>query len=159
LMNRELFRQLFGGAATIGDAVRAAKRAAINLDVRRTWVLFGDPAMRLTNVPPPAIPPVVNTIPTDTVGVDDGTANNSATGILPVRPAPAAGRLADADGDGRADVWVYTPRDGRWLAAPTTDQGARVWQGTWPIDARVAAPRLNGDRFADVLVADRTMTE
>lgn len=31
----------------IGDAIRQAKVATYSLDVRRTWVLFGDPTMRL----------------------------------------------------------------------------------------------------------------
>lgn len=31
----------------IGDAIRQAKVATYNVDVRRTWVLFGDPTMRL----------------------------------------------------------------------------------------------------------------
>ena len=34
-------------AARVGDAVRAAKAAVSNSDVRRTWVLLGDPTMRL----------------------------------------------------------------------------------------------------------------
>ncbi|MEA2414457.1 MAG: hypothetical protein QOI58_1114, partial [Thermoanaerobaculia bacterium] len=48
-MNKELLRQLFGATpVTIGDAVRAAKLATQDLDVRRSWLLFGDPSMKLT---------------------------------------------------------------------------------------------------------------
>jgi hypothetical protein len=48
VMNRELFRVLFGGAhVRIGDAVRRAKSAVSDADVRRTWILFGDPTMTL----------------------------------------------------------------------------------------------------------------
>ncbi|HEV7425531.1 MAG TPA: C25 family cysteine peptidase [Thermoanaerobaculia bacterium] len=48
-MNKELLRQLFGATPiTIGDAVRAAKAATQDLDVRRSWILFGDPSMKLT---------------------------------------------------------------------------------------------------------------
>ncbi|MBV9070115.1 MAG: hypothetical protein JO093_07655 [Acidobacteria bacterium] len=48
-MNKELLRQLFGATpVTIGDAVRAAKQATQDLDVRRSWLLFGDPSMKLT---------------------------------------------------------------------------------------------------------------
>jgi hypothetical protein len=50
-MNRELIRLLFGGAQgqhlTIGQAVREAKRATSDPDVRKTWVLLGDPATRV----------------------------------------------------------------------------------------------------------------
>jgi len=48
-MNEELYRLLFkaGRAPLLGEAVRQAKSAISDADVRRTWVLFGDPAMRL----------------------------------------------------------------------------------------------------------------
>jgi hypothetical protein len=36
---------------TLGDAVRHAKAATPDLDVRRTWILFGDPTMRLMRMP------------------------------------------------------------------------------------------------------------
>ncbi len=42
----ELYRQLFAGAR-VGDAVREAKRATKNEDVRHSWILFGDPSMPL----------------------------------------------------------------------------------------------------------------
>lgn len=46
--DQELYRQLFSASpATLGDAVRAAKHSTSDADVRRTWILFGDPAMRL----------------------------------------------------------------------------------------------------------------
>ena len=48
VMNQELFRLLFQGARVrIGDAVRRAKASVIDSDVRRTWILFGDPTMTL----------------------------------------------------------------------------------------------------------------
>jgi hypothetical protein len=47
-IDREFYRQLFGGqAVTLGNAVRAAKLTTADADVRRTWTLFGDPALRL----------------------------------------------------------------------------------------------------------------
>jgi hypothetical protein len=47
-MNQELIRQLFNGESlTIGQAIQRAKAATDNLDVRRTWILFGDPTTRL----------------------------------------------------------------------------------------------------------------
>lgn len=46
--DRQLYQSLFGGSSiTIGDAVRGAKAATTDTDVRRTWILFGDPTMRL----------------------------------------------------------------------------------------------------------------
>jgi len=46
-MDEALLQLLFSGTATLGDATRAAKAAASDLDVRRTWMLFGDPSAHL----------------------------------------------------------------------------------------------------------------
>ena len=53
VMNDELFRLLFtqGAQATLGDAVAAAKSGVRSSDVRRSWIFFGDPAMRLKGLP------------------------------------------------------------------------------------------------------------
>lgn len=47
--NRELYRIIFAerGTVRLGDAVRRAKAATADRDVRRTWVFFGDPSSRL----------------------------------------------------------------------------------------------------------------
>jgi len=48
IMDQELIRLLFNGPSlTIGEAAARAKAAVHDQDVRRTWILFGDPAMRL----------------------------------------------------------------------------------------------------------------
>jgi hypothetical protein len=48
VLNQELFRQLFTRPSiTLGEAVIGAKAAVNDIDVRRTWILFGDPTMRL----------------------------------------------------------------------------------------------------------------
>jgi hypothetical protein len=47
-MNKELVRQLFNGEGlTIGEAVMRAKASTQDQDIRKTWIFFGDPAMRL----------------------------------------------------------------------------------------------------------------
>ncbi len=47
-MNAELMRQLFSGAnLTIGEAINRAKLVVVDPDVRKSWILFGDPSMRL----------------------------------------------------------------------------------------------------------------
>jgi hypothetical protein len=47
-MSQEAMRQLFNGAGlTIGEVTAGAKRATDNRDVRRTWILLGDPATLL----------------------------------------------------------------------------------------------------------------
>jgi len=46
LADQELFRQLFAGASVrLGDAALKAKSVITDSDVRRTWVLIGDPTM------------------------------------------------------------------------------------------------------------------
>jgi hypothetical protein len=47
-LNEGLYRLLFSdGSITVGEAAARAKRAVTNADVRRSWILFGDPAMKL----------------------------------------------------------------------------------------------------------------
>jgi hypothetical protein len=47
-MDKELVRLLFNGESlTIGEAVQKAKAATSDSDVRRSWILFGDPTTRL----------------------------------------------------------------------------------------------------------------
>jgi hypothetical protein len=47
-LNQELYRLLFsGGSITVGEASARAKQVVTDADVRRSWILFGDPAMRL----------------------------------------------------------------------------------------------------------------
>jgi hypothetical protein len=48
VMNQEAYRQMFGSQGlTIGEAMTRAKAAVANGDVRRTWILLGDPTMKL----------------------------------------------------------------------------------------------------------------
>ncbi|MEP6742725.1 MAG: C25 family cysteine peptidase [bacterium] len=47
-MNSQFYRLLFGAQPLrLGEAAREAKLATSDLDVRRTWMLFGDPTMRV----------------------------------------------------------------------------------------------------------------
>jgi hypothetical protein len=53
LLNQEFLRQCFGKTTaagktlTLGEAVLKAKAAVGDPDIRRTWILFGDPSMPL----------------------------------------------------------------------------------------------------------------
>jgi hypothetical protein len=48
LMNQELIRLLFNGEGLrIGEATMRAKAATSDPDIRKTWILFGDPSTRL----------------------------------------------------------------------------------------------------------------
>jgi hypothetical protein len=47
-MNSQFYRLLFGSQPLrLGEAARQAKLATPDLDVRRTWILLGDPTMRV----------------------------------------------------------------------------------------------------------------
>ena len=48
VMNKEVVRLLFnGGKLTLGEAVKRAKAAVSDPDIRKTWILFGDPTTKL----------------------------------------------------------------------------------------------------------------
>ena len=49
VLNTQLYQLLFttGSATTLGEATARAKAAIPDGDIRRTWVLLGDPTMRL----------------------------------------------------------------------------------------------------------------
>jgi len=48
LMNKEAYAALFAGASPrLGDAIRTARLTVLDNDVRRTWILLGDPTMRV----------------------------------------------------------------------------------------------------------------
>jgi hypothetical protein len=47
-MGKQLFQLLYSGPPiSLGDATRQAKAATTDIDVRRTWILFGDPTMKI----------------------------------------------------------------------------------------------------------------
>jgi hypothetical protein len=58
-MNRALYKELFAArqqgskdsAGRIGEAIQKAKRATSDIDIRRTWILLGDPTLRLQSTP------------------------------------------------------------------------------------------------------------
>jgi hypothetical protein len=51
-LNQELIRLLFNEEPlTLGETVMRAKAAVKSPDIRRTWILFGDPTMRLYRMP------------------------------------------------------------------------------------------------------------
>jgi serine protease len=93
-VNRELFRLIFEGAyGTLGEAVVAAKRVVASRDLRRSWIFFGDPAMRLSSTPLPDIarspdsPPPVTILPRDPNDVQELTVTVSGNGSVTVLPA------------------------------------------------------------------------
>jgi len=48
ILNQAMVSELYGSKSlTIGEAAGFAKRAVRNLDIRRTWILLGDPATKL----------------------------------------------------------------------------------------------------------------
>jgi hypothetical protein len=48
VMNKELIKLLFGREPlTLGEATARAKASVSDQDIRKTWILFGDPTTRL----------------------------------------------------------------------------------------------------------------
>lgn len=49
-MNQELYSLLFSGSnqmTPLGEIVRQAKASVKDPDIRRTWILLGDPTVRI----------------------------------------------------------------------------------------------------------------
>jgi hypothetical protein len=48
VMNLQLYTLLYGSQPiALGDAIKISKAATSDIDVRRTWIFFGDPSMRI----------------------------------------------------------------------------------------------------------------
>ena len=51
IMNKELVQFLFDRESlTLGEATARAKASVSDQDIRKTWILFGDPSQRITRV-------------------------------------------------------------------------------------------------------------
>jgi hypothetical protein len=47
-MGHELYTQLYSGAPmALGDAIKIAKGSTFDIDVKRTWIFFGDPSLKI----------------------------------------------------------------------------------------------------------------
>ena len=47
-MGHELYTQLYSGAPMpLGDAIKIAKASTFDIDVKRTWIFFGDPSLKI----------------------------------------------------------------------------------------------------------------
>lgn len=154
-MDRELFRQIFRGPwKTVGDAIRAAKKVVGDPDVRRTWIYFGDPALRLkglANAPVESTPAVTTrpSPPTPAGGdpSDPAGAHRRAPGT--------AVRLADLDADGLGDALISQPDTGIWYAAIGSPGSFRYAPGQFTVAGEPLALNLDGDARSDVFVYDR----
>jgi hypothetical protein len=155
--NQELLRLLFGQPRlTVGEAVAAAKRAVPDRDVRRSWIFFGDPAMRLLGVAsstqtqtdsPAAEAPATARAEAGSDGdpAADDAASSTEQAMAPVR-------LADFNADGRDDELLYDHVTGRWSLVLNERTGQRIVDGAWPAHAQLFPAHLDADRFVDVFV-------
>ena len=152
LVNHELFRLLFrDGTLTLGEAAARAKRVVTHSDVRRSWIFFGDPATRLLGVQPGPEAGLVAVDPTTTAATLSA-ADPTPIDEVPLVPAEVRRvRLADFDGDGRADRLGYRPDTGAWqvwtAASRVLDQGA------WALGLDVQAADFD-DQRADLFLYD-----
>jgi hypothetical protein len=75
-MNQSLLRIISQNPATpLAEAIRNAKLGIVDSDVRRTWILFGDPAMQLQLPPSTNLPNVSNPTPRGTIHRSIGRSN------------------------------------------------------------------------------------
>ncbi len=155
IVSRELFRLLFtDGTLTLGEAAARAKQVIGQRDVRRSWIFFGDPATRLAGVEQGSSTDGAGSPSSSTGSSNASNADSSA----PTDGAMAAGivrrlRLADFDGDGRADLFVYRPETGDWQIWSAAGQFLRG--GLWLPGLDVQAADFNGDRLADLFLYER----
>jgi hypothetical protein len=111
VIDQEFYRQIFGPQApALGDAVRAAKQTASDLDVRRTWILFGDPAMRLRVQSPTAAPATIR----GTIASPDGRPLGGVT--MHMTGATSATAITDGFGNYR---FYNIPSDNFYVLTPS----------------------------------------
>ncbi len=164
VVNQELFRLIFRGAgSTVGEAVALAKRVVSNRDLRRSWIFFGDPAMRLAGVPqqtqpaavadPRSAPQVGSGSSIAASSIPQGGATGTSESEDPTTEGSAApsSRLTDWDGDGAADVMLLGPESLRVILSGTGRTSASAWQRHW----EAYPANLDGDGRTDLLIFDR----
>jgi len=162
-LNQQLYTLLFSGRArTIGEAVMGAKAVVSDQDIRRSWILFGDPAMRLKGMPqsstvteaqapamgaPADRQDSVSAGSTEPQGADSDRTSRSAT-----EREVSFLRLVDYNGDGRDDIFLYVAETGNWSIVFGGTTGVAAASGHWPPHMQLFAASLNGDRFADMFL-------
>jgi hypothetical protein len=97
-MGKAFLTNLMERGMTAGEAARRAKALSPSPDVRRSWILFGDPTWQLLRIPAAAVPPDAGApaprpLPGPDAGVEpDGVAPDAAPALdgagQPVAPAP-----------------------------------------------------------------------
>ena len=163
--NRAFVEQVFGGVvATVGEAMAAAKGVVADRDVRRSWIFFGDPALRLKGVPGPRAGDgllfTAAEAPGGLVHVGDAAEfaepdppdpmDEPANGGETTAAAATTTQLADFDGDGRTDVFLYEATTGLWHLALSEPQAFRYHSGQWAPGLQLVAAQLTDDGLADV---------
>jgi hypothetical protein len=161
-VNQELFRLLFSDPTlTVGQAVVAAKRVVSDPDVRRSWIFFGDPALRLNGLASAvehrlaeerSLTAAVLVAADIASAAEEGALDQDAADETPPAAALPPARLVDWNGDRRADVFLYATD--QWRAVLSSTE-ARVRAGVWDTAWDAYPADLNGDGSADLVLVDR----
>lgn len=151
-VNRELYRLLLTDPTlTIGQAATLAKRVVSHTDIRRSWILFGDPALQLKGIEVANVESESGA--SVTAGIVTMTASTTGAAALSAEIGPVAHRLSDWNGDGRDDVFLHSA--GGWKAVLTGPDGETVREGRWNAAWEVYPAHLNGDVFGDMVLVNR----
>jgi hypothetical protein len=156
---------LNGQYASVGEAIVAAKQVSGDRDVRRSWIFFGDPAMRLKDVTLAATTTdQLTSTPVDaprrtaaeiTPDGDDGNDQTEPPTAAPTEnDQQPARRLADYNGDGRDDPFLHAPDTGLWYLALADAYDFSYVPGASALDAELFAAHLNDDQLADLFSYD-----
>ncbi|HZP48857.1 MAG TPA: C25 family cysteine peptidase [Vicinamibacterales bacterium] len=162
LVNEELFRLIFQGTyAHLGEAVAAAKAVVASPDLRKSWIFFGDPAMRLASTPLPGSVPTQAAAPPSSRNANsssNGDADTSgALARLSKRGDPI--RLQDFSGDRRADIVTYDAATGQWTSESVVAGQSVVRRGNWGAGWQAVAADLDGDGRSDVVLYRRETSQ
>jgi hypothetical protein len=114
-VNEEFYRLVFRGVhATVGEAAAASKRVVTSADLRRSWIFFGDPAMRLSGLVTTTDP--VAPVPMVPAEIASHPVSHVSTGPVPSQAA----FVCSGTGPALTFRWEAALGGADWAAVPAS---------------------------------------